>query len=108
MFIETSSDNHGHERVFVSWERTDVIQITNIIFYYTIFSILTNNSLKSMGRFRIQGLLEQKTNYSTFSTVRTLLNLDFTIQNYDTKFIYDKIDTAHGDMCLLTSQSHIL
>ena len=33
MFIETSSNNHGHERVFVSWERTDIIQITNITFY---------------------------------------------------------------------------
>ena len=33
MFIETSSNNHGHERVFVSWERTDLIQVTNISFY---------------------------------------------------------------------------
>ena len=34
MYIETSSNNHGHDRVFVSWERTDIIQITNITFYY--------------------------------------------------------------------------
>ena len=27
MYIETSSNNHGHERVFVSWERTDTIQV---------------------------------------------------------------------------------
>ena len=33
MFIETSSNNHGHERVFVSFERTDIIQISNITFY---------------------------------------------------------------------------
>ena len=33
MFIETSSNNHGHERVFVSWERTDIIQKSNITFY---------------------------------------------------------------------------
>ena len=32
MYIETSSSNHGHNRVFVSWERTDIIQITNITF----------------------------------------------------------------------------
>ena len=53
MFIETSSNNHGHEKVFVSWERTDFIQITNITFYYNRFSILTDDSLKSTGRFRI-------------------------------------------------------
>ena len=41
-----------------SWERTDIIQITNITFYYNRFSTLTNDSLKSMGRFRIQWLLE--------------------------------------------------
>ena len=61
MYIETSSNNHGHERVFVSWERTDNIQITNITFYYNRFSTLTNDSLKSMGRFRIQLLLEDNT-----------------------------------------------
>ena len=33
MYIETSSNNHG-SNVFVSWERTDIIQITKIIFYY--------------------------------------------------------------------------
>ena len=61
MYIETSSNIHGHERVFVSWERTDIIQISNITFYYNRFSILTNNSKKSMGRFRIQLLLEDNT-----------------------------------------------
>ena len=39
MYIETSSNNHGHERVFVSWERTDIIQISNITFYYNRYSI---------------------------------------------------------------------
>ena len=28
MYMETSSSNHGHNMVFVSWERTDIIQIT--------------------------------------------------------------------------------
>ena len=32
MYIETSSNNHGHERVFVSLERTDIIQVSNITF----------------------------------------------------------------------------
>ena len=39
MYIETSSNNQGHERVFISCERTDIIQISNIKFYYNRFSI---------------------------------------------------------------------
>ena len=57
MYIETSSNNNG-DKFFVSWERTENIQVTNITIYYNKFSILTNDSLKSMGRFRIQLLLE--------------------------------------------------
>ena len=67
MYIETSSDNHGNN-VFCSFERTDIIQITNITFYYNRFSILTNNNLKAMGRFRIQLLSED----NTWSTVYTV------------------------------------
>ena len=110
MYIKTSSNNHGHERVIVSWERTDIIQISNITFYYNRFSILTNNSKKSMGRFRIQLLLEDNTwstrynipkndRYSDSSTHRTLVNLNFTEENYGIKLIYDQIDSAHADMC---------
>ena len=51
VYIETSSINHGNN-VFVSFERTDIIQISNIIIYYNRFSILTNDSLKSMGGVR--------------------------------------------------------
>ena len=109
MYIETSSNKHGHERVFVSWERTDIIQIPNSTFYYDRFSILTNNSLKSMGRFRIKLFLEgntwstqytaaKNTNYSDSSTEWSLLNLDFTIKNYGIKLIFDQIDTAHSVM----------
>ena len=68
LYIETSSSNHGHNRVFVSWERTDIIQITNITFYYSSFLILTNNDLKAMGRFRIQLLLGDNT-WSTQYTI---------------------------------------
>ena len=110
MYIETSSSNHGHNRVFVSWERTDIIQITNITFYYNRFSILTNDSLKAMGRFRIQLLLKddtwntqytiaKNTQYNTTSTEWTLLNLDFTVENFGIKLIYDQIDKPDADMC---------
>ena len=50
MYIETRSNNHG-SNVFVSSGRTDINQISNITFYYNRFSIVTNNSLKSMGCF---------------------------------------------------------
>ena len=110
MYIESSSNNHGHERIFVSWERTDVIQISNITFYYNRFSILTNNSKKSMGRFRIQLILEdntwstqctipKNTQYSDSEREWKLFNLDFTTKNYGNKLIYDQIDTPHADMC---------
>ena len=52
LYIEMSSNNHG-DNVLVSFEQTDIIQISNITSYYNRFSILTNDSLKSMGRFRI-------------------------------------------------------
>ena len=68
LYIETSSANHGHERDFVSWEKTDIIQTTNITSYYNTFSILTNDSIKSMGRFRIQ-LLQEDNTWSTQYTI---------------------------------------
>ena len=100
MYIETSSNNHGHGRVFVSWERTDIIQISNILFSYNRFSILTNDSLKSMGRFRMQLLLEDGTwstryiipkndRYSDTSTDWTLVSLNFSVENHWIKLIYD-------------------
>ena len=109
MYIETSSKNAGGENIFVSWERTDINQITNITFYYNRFSILTHSDLKSMGRFKIQLLLEdnawstvytseKNTQYSDNSIDWTLLNLDFTQETYGIKRLYDQIDTAHADM----------
>ena len=107
MYIETTSNNHGNN-VFVSFERTDIIQITNITFYYNRFSISDIN-FRSMGRFRIQLLLDDNvwtTQYtigknegcSDNSTAWTLLNLDFTVENYGIKLIYDQIDKTHADM----------
>ena len=63
-----------------------------------------------MGRFRIQLLIEdntwstiytidKNTNYFNLSTAWRLLKLDFTIQNYRNKLIYDRRDTPHADMC---------
>ena len=110
MYIETSSNNHGHERVFVSFERTDIIQISNITFYYNRFSILNNEDKKSMGRIRILILLEdntwstqytiaKNTQYSDSESEWKLLNLDIFIENYGIKLIYDQKDTPHADMC---------
>ena len=59
--METSQINSGSDNIFVSFERTDIIQITNITFYYNRFSILANDPLKSKGRFRIQLLLADNT-----------------------------------------------
>ena len=109
MYIETSSNNHG-SNVFISWERTDIIQISNITFYFNRFSILTNDNLKNMGLFRIQLLLDdntwstqytiaKNTQYSNSETEWKILNLDFTTENYGIKLILDQIDTAHSDMC---------
>ena len=61
MYMGTSSSNYGHIRVFVSWERTDIIQNTNITFHYNRFSILTKKNLKAMGSFRIELVLEDNT-----------------------------------------------
>ena len=109
MYTKTNSGNHGNN-VFCSFERTDIIQITNKTFYYNRFSILTNNNLKAMGRFRVQLLLAENTwstrsnilkndRFSDTSAEWTLVILNFTEENFGIKLIYDQIDTAHADMC---------
>ena len=109
MYIGTSSNNHGNI-VFVFFERTDIIQISNITFYQNRFLISTDDSLKNMGRFRNQLLLEdniwstqytiaENTQNGKNSTDWTLINLDFTAENYGIKLILDQIDTAHSVMC---------
>ena len=113
MYIETSGKNNNQNNngsnVFVTLQRTDIIQITNITFYYNRFSISDDN-LRRMGRFRVQLLLEddtwttqytinKNTQYSNTSTDWTLLNLDFTVENYGIKLIYDQIVSPHADMC---------
>ena len=108
MYVETYSNNYGNN-VYVSFERTDIFQITNISFYYNRYSI-SNQNLRAMGKFRIQLLLEDNTwstrynipkndRYSDSSTDWILVNLNFTVENYGIKLIYDQIDTTHADMC---------
>ena len=106
----TNSNNHGHERVFVSFDRTDIIQITNITFYYNRFSILTNDSLKSTSRFRLRLSLEDNTwsrkynipkndRYSDLSTDWIKLSSNFTVDKCGFKIFYYQIDTAHAVTC---------
>ena len=71
MYIEASSNIHGNN-VFVRFERTDIVQIGNITFHYYRFSILFNDSLKSMGRFQIQLLLA----VITWSTKYNITKID--------------------------------
>ena len=113
MYIETTHNNHGHNKIFASWQRTDIILINNNNFYYNGISILTDKSKKSAGRFRIQILLKDNSwntqytiakndRYSDTSTDWTLLNLDFTQENYGNKLNYDQIDT-HISMLICAS-----
>ena len=96
--------------MFVSFERTDIVQVSNITFYYNRLSNLTIDSKKSMGGLRIQLLLEDNTwstrynipkndRYSDSSTQWTSRNLNFTVENYGIKLLYDQIDTPHAEMC---------
>ena len=98
MYIETSSNNHGSDNIFVSLERTEIIQISYITFYYNRFSVFNIEANKSMSRFEIQVTLENNTwstrynipqndRYSNSSTQWTLVNLNFTVENYGIKLI---------------------
>ena len=106
MYIETSSNNFG-PNVFCSWERVDIIHISNIIFYYNRFP--TQGDSRAMGSFQIQILtkdnvwltklnIPKNTQFSISATDWIILNLSITDENYGVKFIYDQIDSGHGDM----------
>ena len=96
--------------MLVSFERTDIKQFSNILFYYNRLSISTNDSSKSMGRFGIELFLADNTwstrcnipkndRHSDTSTDWTKLSLFLSVQNYGFKLIYNQIDTPHGDIC---------
>ena len=61
MYIQTSSTSSIDESVFCRFERTDDVQINNITFYHNRFSVSTNDSIKSLGSFKIQLLFRDKT-----------------------------------------------
>ena len=62
MYKETSSISSGYDIVFCSFGRTDKIIIIIIItLYYNKFSIVTDDPLKSRGRFIFQLLLQDGT-----------------------------------------------
>ena len=112
VYMETSANNSGSENVFVSSERTDIIRISNISFYYNRFSFLANNTIRSRGRFSFQPLLSNLTwstrykkinkddRYSNSSTQWKLTSLNFQIGIYCIELIYDQIDTQHAGVCL--------
>ena len=47
MYMETSSNKNG-EKVFCSFERTDIIQISNLTFYYNSFSAENTKSMDAL------------------------------------------------------------
>ena len=109
MYLESSGNNNGNN-TYVRLIRTDIIQITDISFYYNRFSISDEN-LRAMPRFRIQILLEngnwenkytieKNSQFSNSSTEWTHLSLDFTQENYGIQLIFDRISSAHADMSL--------
>ena len=60
-YIKTSQNISGSENAFVSFEHTDIFQISILTIYYNKLSISSNNSLTSLDRFRIQLLLADNT-----------------------------------------------
>ena len=111
MFIETSGNNHNsaNDNVFISFERTDIIHISNITFYYNRFSTSIADK-RNMGKLGIQLLrngiweteytMDKDTNFSTLSTDWILFNMNIISQpNYGIKLVYSAINTAHSDMC---------
>ena len=111
MYIETSSNNNNsaNDDVCVSFERIDIIHISNMTFYYHRFSI-SLESHRNMGKLEIQFLrnavweteytMDKKTNFSTLSTDWTLLNMNkISRPNYGIKDVYSGINSAHADVC---------
>ena len=106
MYIESSGNNNSE--AYVKLIRTDIIQITNISFYYNRYSSSDEN-LRAMGRLSISILLDDDTwtnkyviqdnsQYSNTSSEWTLLSLDITEENYGIQIIYDRIRSPLADM----------
>ena len=43
--------------------------------------------------------MTENTQYSNSSTEWTLLNLNFSVENFGVKFVDDRIGSHHADMC---------
>ena len=106
MYTERNQNKIG-KVVVVSFQRTDIISISNISLYYKGFS--AGNS-KSMGRFRTEPLLYDNTRntrfdtpkndiYSISSTQGTLVSFYFNTEIYGINLIHNGIDTPHPVMC---------
>ena len=110
LYIETNKSISGSHNNFCSSERAEIFQSFKKTFSYISYSILTNKSTESIGRFRYQLLLADNTwstrynipkndRYSGTSTEWTKLSLKFNITNYGNKLFYNQIDTPHADRC---------
>ena len=103
----------SNDDVFVSFERTDIIHISNITFYDNRYSTsipAADIEKRGMGILEIQLLrngvrqteftIEKDTNFSTLSTDWSLLIMNIISQpNYGIKLVYFAINMAHADMC---------
>ena len=100
MYIETSANNHNssNDNVSVSFERTDIIHISNIAFYYNRFSTSIADK-RNMGKLDIQLLrngvweteytMDKNSIFSALSTDWTILNMNIISQpNYGIKLVY--------------------
>ena len=107
MFNETSSNVFGPD-VYCSFEGTDIIQISNMTFFYKRYS--SGSVHKAIERFKTQllssddtwsaqDIIPKNAHSSDSSTQWTLVSLSFNVENYSIKLIYDQVDTAHAGMC---------
>ena len=114
MYIETSQETSVNGIFFLSFERKDIIPISNTSFSYNRSSFLTRDNLNPMGHYIFQLLLEDSTwstrynipkidRYSNSSTDWTLVSLNFNVENYGNKMIYDQIDTPHDDISFFSN-----
>ena len=91
MFIEASQKILCNENVFVSFEKTSIVQIENVSFQNHRLSSLLNASCKFLGIIRNQVFLKDNTwsiryiipeedRYGNSSTLWTLESLSFTLE----------------------------
>ena len=110
MYIETIQNTHGSDSVFVSFERTDNVQITIMTFFYNKLSTEIDGFLKEMWRFTIRYLvadntwstrynISQNDRYIDSSIKRTKSGLNCTVENYGIKLICNPMDRLHANVC---------